>query len=313
METSAVQPPTGRYRFRAIVGAILGIMAGSGRAPASMILSENPGDYDGSLAWAGRERTWLIHVPAAVKHHRPMPLVVALHGGGGRGEGLVAMSGLSDLAEQEGFLVVYPNGTNRLLNDHLLTWNAGDCCGYERDAGVDDVGFIGAMLDMLETGYPVDPARIFVTGMSNGGMLTHLIGSALAGRIAAIAPVAGALPPQCPHPEQPVAVIMFHGTADEHVPYTGGWGKKALDRKARRASVADAVRFWTSADGCSATPVAESSVHILTQTWPGGVQGTEVTLVTVNGGGHAWPGGTKGRWLGGDTPTREINASEVMW
>lgn len=300
-------------RFLPVAAALPALLGLAASARGALILAENPGDYEGTLTWAGRERTWVTHVPRAIKYGRPMPLVVALHGGGGRGEGMAGMSGLSELAEREGFLVTYPDGTSRLFADHLLTWNAGDCCGYARSAGVDDTGFIGAMLDALAQGYPVDPARVFVTGMSNGGMMAHLLGSRLAGRIAAIAPVAGALPPGLPRPARPMAVIIFHGTADEHVPYAGGRGARALDRHAPRTPVAEAVRYWRNADGCSGTPVTESRGSVRTETWGGGAEGSEVVLVTIRGGGHAWPGGTRGRWLGGDPPTREVNASEVMW
>ncbi len=313
MNASPLQPRSARPRFRTARLAVLAVWAAAGTAHGALVLAENPGDYEGTLTWAGRERTWVTHVPRAIKYGKPMALVVALHGGGGRGEGMAAMSGLSATAEREGFIVAYPDGTSRLFADHLLTWNAGDCCGYARSAGVDDTGFIGAMLDALGQGYPVDPARIFVTGMSNGGMLAHLLGSRLAGRIAAIAPVAGALPPGLPRPERPVAVCIVHGTADQHVPYGGGRGAKALDRHAPRASVAEAVRYWREADGCTGTPVTESQGSVRTETWGGGAAGTEVVLVTIRGGGHAWPGGTKGRWFGGDEPTREVNVSDVIW
>jgi len=263
--------------------------------------------------WGGRERTWLVHLPEAVRSGKPLALVVALHGGLGRGEGLESMSGLTAVAEREGFIVVYPNGTGRFFSGHLLTWNAGDCCGYARSAGVDDVGFIGAMLDRLEGTWPVDPDRIYVTGMSNGGMLAHLLGSTLAGRVAAIAPVAGALPPHLPQPVRPVSVLIVHGTADQHVPYQGGMGARALDRGAPRASVADAVHYWIEADGCSATPLTSTEGSIRTDLWGGGREGSDVVLMTVNGGGHAWPGGSRGGWVGGDEPTTAITASDIMW
>lgn len=308
-----MQPRNRSVWFPLAALAVLSLRAGERTARAAMILADNPGVYDGSLTWGGRERTWVICVPKAIRSGRPLPLIVALHGGGGHGESLAGMSGLSALAEQEGFLVAYPNGTHRRFTGRLLTWNAGDCCGDAREARVDDVGFISAMLDMLGTAYPVDPRRVYVTGFSNGAMLAHRVGSELSGRIAAIAPVAGSLPPGLPRPARPLAVLVVHGTADEHVPYRGGWGARALDGKAPRASVADAARFWRLADGCTATPVTESRGRLRTETWGGGADGTEVVVVTVTGGGHAWPGGTRGRWLGGDAPTREVDASVLIW
>jgi polyhydroxybutyrate depolymerase len=217
---------------------------------------------------------------------------------------------MSEKSDEEGFLVVYPNGTGR-LDEFLLTWNAGTCCGYALEHNIDDVGFIRTLLERLEQQVRIDPSRIYVTGISNGGMMTYRLACDLADTVAAIAPVAAALNEEDCSPSRPVSVIIFHGTADEHVPYNGGIGSKARDERVDKP-VRYAVSFWVNRNRCSPNPVVEEFGSIRKETYGGGIDGTEVVLYTILGGGHAWPGGEKGyRW--GDEPTKEISATDLMW
>src|SRR5262249_13324839 len=117
----------------------------------------------------GRKRRYLVHAPPAAAAGRPLPVVLGFHGGGGRAESFRTMSRLSEVADRHGFLVVYPDGTGRWAN--VLTFNAGRCCGYAAEQQVDDVGFVRRLLDELPRLYPVDPRRVYATGMSNGAML----------------------------------------------------------------------------------------------------------------------------------------------
>src|SRR5208283_5330998 len=225
--------------------------------------------------------------------------------------GAARLTGNSEKADQEGFVVAYPNGSGR-LKTRLLTWNSGNCCGYAMDQNVDDVGFIRALIDELVKTRAIDPRRVYVTGMSNGGMMTYRLGCELSDKIAAIAPVAGALNVEACQPANPVSVIIFHGTADEHVLYNGGEPIKKVDRHARvDKSVSYAVSFWVKHDGCSETPQRSEKGSVRTDIYGGGKGGAEVVLYTVNGGGHAWPGGQA--YLLGTEPTREISATDLMW
>src|SRR5687767_1404970 len=103
-----------------------------------------PGDHALSLQHGGRQRSYLLHVPRATESARSLPLVLAFHGGGGEAEGFKGYAGLDAVADREGFLVAYPNGSG-LLPRRLLTWNAGECCGYAMNQRVDDVGFAVAV------------------------------------------------------------------------------------------------------------------------------------------------------------------------
>jgi len=264
-----------------------------------------------SLKVSGSERTYLLHLPPVYDGKRSLPLVIVLHGGGGNAPGAVHMTGFSEKADKEGFVVVYPNGSGR-LKTRLLTWNSGNCCGYALDNDVDDVGFIRALIDEVVKTRAVDPKRVYVTGMSNGGMMTYRLACELSDKIASAAPVAGALNLENPHPTHPVSMIIFHGTADEHVLYEGGEPIKKVDPHRRvDKSVSYAVNFWVKQDGCSETPEREEKGNIRMEIYRGGKEGTEVALYTVKGGGHAWPGGES--YLLGAEPTKEISATDLMW
>jgi polyhydroxybutyrate depolymerase len=283
--------------------------------PPSSGTAPKPGTASHTLTVDGRSRDYAIHVPAGTGT-APLPLVVQLHGGGGNNVNIEKQTGFYDLADQDHFLVASPDGTGGKA-DRLLTWNAGWCCGSALNNQVDDVAFIGAMLDDLEAHYPVDPRRIYVTGFSNGAMMTYRLGCALADRIAAIAPVSGALDFDGCAPARPLPLLAIHGTADENVPYDGGKGsdegrrfpsqKDRVDR-----SVADSVGFWVKNDGCQ-TPAAEQhSGSLIRATYGHCAAGTDVVLDTIVGGVHAWPGGQKIRPKAGE-PSDAINATAEIW
>lgn len=238
--------------------------------------------------------------------------MLALHGGGGNGGNTERQSGFSDLADREGFVVAYPEGTAK--GDHLLTWNAGGCCAYAMANDVDDVGYISAVLDELTGHYPVDPDRIYVTGMSNGGMMTYRLGCELAHRIAAIAPVAGTLHADPCQPTQPVPVFVVHGTADQNVPFEGGVGTgRRVGSQADRVdpSVAYAIEFWTSHDGCPEQPTTTRDGAVVRTSYGPCEAGSDVVLVAIEGGEHEWPGSLdRGR---PDDPPSDFDATAAVW
>ena len=273
------------------------------------------GTVSHTLTVGGHTREYAVHVPAGTGT-TPLPLVVQLHGGGGNDVNIESQTGFYDLADKDHFLVVSPNGTGGPLGK-LLTWNAGWCCGQALNKQVDDVAFIGAVLDDLEAHYPVDPRRIYVTGFSNGAMMTYRLGCALAGRIAAIAPVSGALDYDGCAPARPLPVLAIHGTADQNVPYDGGKGtdeghrfpgqKDRVDR-----SVADSVGFWLKADGCPGEGAQQSSGSLKRTTYAPCSDGSEVVLDTIVGGGHAWPGGARIRPRAQE-PSDALDAKAEIW
>jgi polyhydroxybutyrate depolymerase len=271
----------------------------------------------------GRLRSYYLHIPPGYDGAAPVPLVVVLHGGGGSGENVEQQSGMSLKADAEGFIAVYPNGSGRFRN-RLLTWNAGFCCAYALENDVDDVGFIRALLEKLQQRYAIDEKKIFVTGMSNGGIMSYRLAAEMPDVFAAAAPVAASLGGQAAEnaplrtpspPAQPVSIIAFNGMQDNRIPYEGGIPAEDDTRGAYSyLSVAESVAFWTENNICSAGAEREISPsgNIILDTWSGCDAGTAVVLYSIVDGGHAWPGGEKG-WSGGDEPTHDISATAIMW
>jgi polyhydroxybutyrate depolymerase len=252
------------------------------------------GEISRTLTHDGRERSYILYVPASVDWSKPVPLVFVFHGGTGNARSAIKMSGFNTVADQHGFLVAYPDGTGRHSDDILLTWNAGSCCGYAQEENVDDVGFVRAMAADVQSLVNIDAKRIYAAGMSNGAMLSQRLACEASDLFAAVAPVAGTLNVASCSPTQPISVIEFHGTGDEHVPYEGGYGPKSLVH-VDFASVQKSVGFWTQLDGCSSQPQTNSFDDIQHEVWTGCSGSTSVELYTILGGGHSWPGGA---WAG---------------
>jgi poly(3-hydroxybutyrate) depolymerase len=146
------------------------------------------GTSDGSIVHDHLTRTFVIHVPPSYKASVATPVVLMFHGGFGNGAQFEKNSGMDKLADQEGFITVYPDGLGP-----VPTWNGGDCCGYARKNNIDDVGFVSDLIDYLETKLNVDPDRIYASGMSNGGILCYRLACELSDKIAAIGPVEGGM------------------------------------------------------------------------------------------------------------------------
>lgn len=264
-----------------------------------------------TLTHDGLERSYILYVPTSINWDAPVPLVFVFHGGTGNAQSAIAMSGFNDVADQNGFILIYPNGTGRLSDDKLLTWNGGDCCGFAQEKDVDDVGFVRAVVTELKSLVTIDAGRIFATGLSNGAILSQRLACEAADIFTAVAPVAGTLNYSPCQPSQPVSVIAFHGTADQHILFDGGHGPDSLVN-VDFASVQDSVGFWITSNDCTLQPQTDSFDDIRHEVWSGCMDDTAVELYTIIGGGHAWPGGNSG-WPGADKPTQTIAASALIW
>jgi polyhydroxybutyrate depolymerase len=258
------------------------------------------------------ERTYIVHIPPAyVNSQAALPVVLSFHGGGGNAENAMRVSNFNSLADQKGFIVVYPNGNGR-LKDKLLTWNGGACCGYAATNNIDDVGFVRALIKDLQTVANIDMKRIYATGLSNGGIFSYRLACDASDLIAAIAPVSGTLNYSRCQPKEPVSVIHFHGTDDENVPYNGGSGSKSI-AGVQFASVKDSIDFWVNFDRCPSPPQTNSFKDIQHDTYINCSNGTSVELYTITGGKHAWPGSAGPAGPAGDEPTQSISATALIW
>jgi polyhydroxybutyrate depolymerase len=179
---------------------------------------------------------------------------------------------------------------------------------------VDDVAFINTLLDKLIKDFPVDPRRLYVTGISNGGMMTERLGIELAGRFAAIAPVVATLFGDEKKPDTSVSAIIFNGLLDKSVPNQGGLSDgrfaNAWDGTPAKPAVDQPV-FWANANGCNPQPEKhEQGTYVRWQYHC--PPGRAVEFYLLNDSGHAWPGGQKGGRRG-DEPSLSINATDVIW
>ena len=258
-------------------------------------------------------RTYVVRTPKTLQANSRVPLVFVLHGGGGNAANAEKMTGFTEKAREKNFIVAYPEGSGRLRRG-LLTWNAGHCCGYAIENKVDDVAFISALIDELIKRHSIDDKRIYVTGMSNGGMMSHRLGIELSHRIAAIAPVVGTVFGDERKPAQPVAALMINGLLDENVPFAGGAGagrgKDAWDGAPAKPAL-DQGAFWAKANGCTTEPTKQEIGQQIQYRYKCPA-GRDVELIALKDNGHAWPGGEKGSRRG-DKPSESLNATDVIW
>lgn len=284
--------------------------------------AQQPESVTGSFTWDGLKRTYVIHVPASSGKAKPMPLVMALHGGGGNGEGMIRLTlgGLNKLSDREGFAVVYPDG----IEEH---WNDGrDKVKYRTHREkIDDVGFLSALIDHLGEDGNIDKQRVFVTGISNGAMMSNRLACELTGRIKAIAPVAGNMPydlaARC-SPSRPIPVLMISGTKDPMMPWEGGEAHFLRLKFGKVQSVPETIKFWAMHNRCSPVPLItrepdkapQDGTRTRQEAYAGCESGAEVILYAVEGGGHTWPGGHGylPKRLIGNT-SEDIDANELIW
>jgi polyhydroxybutyrate depolymerase len=261
-----------------------------------------------TLTIGGKEREFFINIPASCAG-KPSPVVFALHGG-------ASSSGLAQhlkvdytkLGASEGFVTVYPSGVNG--------WNIGSHNAYSvkrRTSDADDIGFFRAMFDALIKEGIADPKRIYVTGGSNGGVMTQFLVCNLADRIAGAGVVVATLPRAAekdwPKPSRPVPMLVMLGTVDPMKPWAGNADQMSAD---------ETIVFWRKQNACVADgkkwdlpdrdPKDGCRIHV--QCWE---SKAPVMFYTMEGHGHGWPM-QKGRDATGTGPkTRDISAPEEFW
>jgi polyhydroxybutyrate depolymerase len=216
--------------------------------------------------YGARDRSYLVHVGKAVKGSPA--LVVNFHGLTNSPRIQAGLSGMNALADEQGFVVVYPQGVAN-------SFNAGECCGTASQENIDDLGFTRAIVADVLARACADKRRVYATGFSNGGFMSNRIGCEAADMFVAIAPVGGASAVTSCGVTRGLPVIGFHGTADTIVPYDNG--KKA-------------IMDWVTRNACTGSPARTTAGSSYCDTWSSCKDGAKVTFCTITGGSHLWPG-----------------------
>jgi polyhydroxybutyrate depolymerase len=257
-----------------------------------------------SIFVGGQYRSYRLYVPAIYTGATARPLILNLHGYTSNASQQQLYSNFTPIADTANFLMVFPNGT---YSSGQRFWNAGIS-----SALVNDIAFLSALIDSLDLTYNINLNRVYSTGMSNGGYMSHTLACELSNRITAIASVTGSIfntqyGSFC-HPMRPVPVMQIHGTSDATVPYLGGTSSMPIDT---------VVKYWVTKNNCN--PVATFSnvpntsivdgctaEHYI---YSGGTGGSSVELYKILNGGHTWPGFP----FGGVGTNLDINASKEIW
>jgi polyhydroxybutyrate depolymerase len=317
----------------ALTGAFLGAPAATAAA-AHPRLAPMPYAYTFHLTFDHRARSYLLHVPPAASSGRALPLVLNLAGATQNGLLEEFQSGMNANANRNGYLVAYPNGTristvltpDPVAGQAQYGFNAGECCGLPVTDKVDDVGFLLKVIADIAARTPTDLRRVYVTGISNGGMMAYAMAAEASTHIAAIASVSGQVEIPTIHPTRAVPTMEFHSVNDPIAFFDGTPNKNPK----LVLSVMEGIHQWVRADDCDPTPhvgktivgtgaISEGETATLL-TYTHCRSGVEVALWRFTGSGHVWPGATfntgpKSTWVLGGVGRGIVlvNANETMW
>ncbi|NLT73575.1 MAG: hypothetical protein GXX94_05185 [Chloroflexi bacterium] len=260
---------------------------------------------NGRMLSAGVEREYHVHIPESYDPATPAALVIALHGYGQLPIQQNDLTHWSDLADEEGFIVVYPGGTY-----FPLRWQTGGVYEGISDPR-SDIAFVSDLIDAMERQYNIDPARIYASGLSNGAGTSFILSCTLSERIAAVGLAAGAYlyPWDVCQPERAVPAIVFHGTADERVPYDGG---RAGLFRVQFPSIPRWVDTLAKNNGCDGEPHERQLPAFIAEAHYAGCQ-ADVVFYTIEGGGHVWPGSERNTGVGAGRPHAALDATRTMW
>jgi polyhydroxybutyrate depolymerase len=250
-----------------------------------------------TAVYAGRRRLVRVHVPRGYTGHRPLPLIVNLHGSSSTAAKQESLTGLDALADQRDFIVAYPQGGRASGSGYA--WNVPGTGGK----GPDDVAFLALAVTLLREHYCVDGHRVYAAGFSGGARM--LSAYACAGRttFAAYATVSGMRAPLPCHTGRSVSIIALHGTADGANPYNGHGAAYWT------YSVPMAAARWAGYEKCATTPTVTHTAPGVTLTaYQGCRSGGAVQLYTLDGRKHVWP-----RLQAGTTGPGTIDANDVLW
>lgn len=268
------------------------------------------GKSSGKLNDQGKLRTYELYIPSSYQPSRPLPLVLVFHGHNGTGQSIADVTRFNNLAEKQGFIVVYPDGI-----DH--NWNLrGAALGK-----VDDVSFTSALINLIEKNINIDSRRIYAAGFSKGAIFAQDLACELPNKIAAFASVAGSLPvrltSKC-QPNTPISMLMINGTNDLAVYYEGD----SENKRGALISIPQAVNYWRTQAKCTSPaqvqplpdPNPSDHIQVKNSRYLNCSGGSEVLLTDIVDGGHFWPGGaTQDPNTIKFNTAINYNATEAIW
>ncbi len=268
-----------------------------------------------SLKVNGIDRKYLLHLPAKYDSKKPTPLLFAFHGGGGFMEHMATETLYKQISksDENGHIVVFPNGHSKLPTGKFATWNAGKCCGDARDSKSDDVAFVKMMLEKIKSEYNIDPKKIYATGMSNGGLFSYRLACEMSDVFSGITAVAGTDNTEVCNPVKPISILHIHAQNDDRVIFTGGAGfEKNKSQVTDFVSVPLTIAKWVKINQCEATPKRVFTIKgAYCDEYTGCKDHVKVKLCVTETGMHSWPGGQKEK--GDEPPSQAISANDMMW
>lgn len=303
--SSATSTPTADVAGQVVYGPV------SLEPDCSQVGRVGIGVQTGTIVSGGSEYTYQWTVPSSYVGD-PLPVVLDFHGLNGNGAQQAAFSGWSNKAEREGFLSVQPTGL--AFTDDATSWELPQFDSPLRD----DVAMVVDLLAHVAANVCIDPARVYATGMANGGFFTAELVCDLSERIAAAVSVAGVTHHESCEPTRAVPYLAFHGVDDTIVPFAGGQSDLAV-------GTADSSDFFEqvmtdefaefAADfGCSEQADTAVTSEVTLTSWTGCVDAVELGFYTIAGAGHTWPGSETSLASPslGITNT-DIDATELSW
>ena len=299
--------------FFAFVLSLLIVSCGSGGGsndttpvspPSPPSTSETCEDYDEQIkrcrfTWDNITRTYYIKIPTQANENNSLPLLISMHGYGGNALSHINYTNFKNIADREGFYLIYPQGAN--LPSYLggsTHWNVG---GFTSKSTIDDLGFINQIIENVSLNYNLNQNRIYATGMSNGGYMSYALACNMSDKIAAIASVTGSMTNdtynECAT-TRPVPVLQIHGLRDVIVPYIGNEGSK---------SISDVMEFWAQNNSCDTEPLRAVADYedfaVYYDYYQNCLNKADVELILSSKMGHTWP------WVNNEG----FSASEDIW